>query len=103
MGTNADAAANAQANDHVANVVHVVPPEREIAHNIRDAIVGGTLVGHGVGENVHLDPLVLWNAPVARGVPYFPKLLGELINGRLAAYLVLLAVCLGGVLVGETD
>lgn len=64
MGTDADATTNAQANDHVANVGHVVPPEREIAHNIRNAIVSGAVVRHGVGENVHLDPLVLRNAPI---------------------------------------
>lgn len=56
IGANANGAPHAQANDHVTYARHVVPPEGEIPHNIRNAIVGCTLVGHGVGENVHSDP-----------------------------------------------
>ena len=57
-GANANATANAQTDNHVPHVGHVVPTEGEIPHNIRDAIIGGALVGHGVFQDVHSNPLL---------------------------------------------
>lgn len=101
MGTDANATPHAQADDHVTNLGHVVAPKSEIPHNIRDAIIGGTLVSHGVGENVHSDPLLGRGAPL-RGTRAC-EFLGELIDGRLAAHLMCLAVRLGGIIVGKLD